>query len=925
MMKKIITFTILCFSLHSYAQNEASNWYFGSNAGIRFNPNGTITELTDGQLNTDEGCTTISDVDGNLLFYTDGITVWDRLHRPMPNANGIAGNGLYGDPSSTQSAIVIPKPKDPNIYYIFTADTSLNGDPDLGFHYSEVDMRLNGTFGDVISKNINLLLNSTEKISAVVKDCNTQALWVITLSSLNGNPADTVFNTFHAYEVTDTGIQTTPVSSTFNDLAVIDQRGYLKLSPDGTKLACANSVDGLFLYDFDVDTGIVSNQEKININFSRPGKRQSPYGIEFSQNNNILYVTTYYNPETNEELRSPAEQYGALLQYDLTATNINTTEVVIDNRQTYRGSLQLGPDGRIYRAMSITYPQGSPFLSVINNPNVLGTACNYEHNAIRLSRNSRQGLPPFITSFFAQKIDIIGNNSTSTRLQLCEGDTYTLKADDIAGATYLWTLDGVPLSETNYFLEVNASDLLASGSGLYKVFIDLNTGKCDDTYEGIATVGVNANPIAYDAVLTQCDEDGILGGFTRFDLTQAYDELTGGLPELSTRFFTDSSMSNDVPNSNDYIYDADNPSPVYVEVYNTNTNCSNTSILTLNLSHVNIPSYEHPVCDELESEDGINTFNLDDITTDIQTTNSFTFPIIYYETYEYALLEENNIKDVSYTNKSPYNQTIYARIENNNACFGIVEVTLIVNKLPDIDTEDLTYFYCLNESPQTIPINALIPSNVQNDYTYSWSTGENSYEIQINEPKNYVVTATNTITGCSKKRTVIVLPSNVAIIQEINVVDVSQNNTITVMASGEGEYEYRLLDENNTVVFPYQESNIFENVSPGIYTVTVNDVKNDCGPPVNEKFSVIGFPKFFTPNNDGRHDTWQVYGVSSMFQPNTKIRIFNRYGKLIKQLTPLGEGWDGTSNGEKLPVDDYWFDIVLQDGRVFKNHFTLKY
>ncbi|WP_303315791.1 T9SS type B sorting domain-containing protein [Flavivirga abyssicola] len=919
-MKKIIIFGILCFSLYSYTQNEASNWYFGANAGIRFNPNGTITELTAGQLNTDEGCTTISDANGNLLFYTDGITVWDRLHRPMPNANGIVGSGLYGDPSSTQSAIVIPKPKDPSIYYIFTADTSLNGDPDRGFHYSEVNMRLNGTFGDVTSKNINLLPNSTEKISAVVKDCDTQALWVITLSSLNGDPTDFIFDTFHAFEVTDTGINTTPVSSTFSGLNIFDQRGYLKLSPDGTKLACANSIDGLFLYDFDVNSGKVSNQKQIDINFSRPGKSQSPYGVEFSQNNNILYVTTYYNPLTIDELIDPTEQYGALLQYDLTATDINATEVVLDNRQTYRGSLQLGPDGRIYRAMSITYPQGSPFLSVINNPNVLGPSCNYKHNEISLSRDSRQGLPPFITSFFAQKIDIIGNNSTSTRLQLCEGDSYRLEADYGSGATYSWKKDGVhQAAYTEHFFDVTET-------GLYKLFIDLNTGKCDDTFEGIANVTINKKPIAYDAILTQCDEDGILGGLTRFDLTQANSDLTGGVPELATRFFTDSSRTTEVPNSSDYTFNADAPEPIYVEVYNTNTNCYDTSVLTLNLSTRFLAPYRYNDCDELGSEDGINTFHLDDITTNIQTSNSFTHPIIFYKTFVDALLEENNIEGPSYTNNdSPYSQTIYARIENNNACFGIIEVRLIVNKLPDIDTEDLTYYYCLNESPQTIPINALIPRNVQNDYTYSWSTDENSYEIQINEPKNYIVTATNTITGCSKKRTIVVLPSNVATIQEINVVDASQNNTITVIATGEGTYEYRLIDENNTVVFPYQESNVFENVFPGIYTVTVNDVKNDCGPPTNDKAYVIGFPKFFTPNNDGKHDTWQIYGVSNMFQPNTKIRIFNRYGKLIKQITPLGEGWDGTINGQKLPVDDYWFDIELQDGRVFKNHFTLKY
>ncbi|MCF1193098.1 T9SS type B sorting domain-containing protein, partial [Mangrovimonas sp. AS39] len=109
----------------------------------------------------------------------------------------------------------------------------------------------------------------------------------------------------------------------------------------------------------------------------------------------------------------------------------------------------------------------------------------------------------------------------------------------------------------------------------------------------------------------------------------------------------------------------------------------------------------------------------------------------------------------------------------------------------------------------------------------------------------------------------------------------------------------------------------------GIYTVAVRDVKNDCGV-VEDMVSVIGFPKYFTPNNDGQNDFWQVIGITQFTQPNTEILIFNRYGKLITKIDPLGMGWDGTLNGEHLPTDDYWFFITLQDGRIFKSHFTLK-
>jgi len=121
---------------------------------------------------------------------------------------------------------------------------------------------------------------------------------------------------------------------------------------------------------------------------------------------------------------------------------------------------------------------------------------------------------------------------------------------------------------------------------------------------------------------------------------------------------------------------------------------------------------------------------------------------------------------------------------------------------------------------------------------------------------------------------------------------------------------------------PYQDENVFENVSPGLHTVYIRD-KNDCGI-VEDNVSVIGFPKFFTPNGDEHNATWQVYGINTPNQVNSKIYIFDRYGKLITKLDPQGPGWDGTYNGNNMPSNDYWFYVILQDGREFRSHFALK-
>ncbi|WP_452224184.1 T9SS type B sorting domain-containing protein [Lacinutrix chionoecetis] len=1103
-MKKIVLLLLTLLScVISNAQKEASNWYFGDNAGVNFNlDTDIVTPLNNGQLATDEGCTSISDANGNLLFYTDGRTVYNANHNIMPN-----GTGLRGDPSSTQSAIIIPKPNDPDIYYIFTVDTPSLDNVDLGFNYYEVNLTLNGGLGDVVNNaGTQLLSNTSEKLSAVLKDCQTQAVWVITFGDSNGGENN---NTFYAYEVTDAGVNTTPVTSPLG-FSITESRGYLKFSPDGSKLVSANVGQGLLLHDFDTNTGIVSNYQFININFDSPnGAQQQSYGVEFSPNNNLLYVSTFFS--NNGDINNPNNQYGGLLQFNLNNGNISGSQVILDERQTYRGGLQLGPDGKLYRAMSNTYNDGSPFLSVVNNPNQVGVGCNYQHNAIALTSDSRQGLPPFITSFFSEDIDIIQNGTNTTNLPLCIGETYTLMADDVPGAIYTWTMDGNPLAEDDF-------DLVVSAPGLYRVEIEVtgntcgllegeavvtyydvpvanqpsNMEACDVNNDGIvdfdlasqtasiidsqdpavfsvsyfttmldATSNTNSingvyqstsssqtiyariyninnhncfdvtsfdvisfntpviasandleicdndanpmdgqtafvlsdfnvailgsqnpaqfavsyygnqvdadaatnsypnnytnqnpvtetifvrvennnntscystesfnlviNPIpeAFDTDIYQCDEQDMVDGFTTFNLTQANNALTGNTPDRLTQFYT---TLNDAQNDTNEIdgnafNNTANPQTIYVRVINGTSGCFNISTLILETSDTQINNYNaQPVCDEIGSEDGINTFNLDNFSVDILNGLPAGLDIAYYETENDALLENNPLNTL-YQNTVPYTQTIYVRVENDNACYGINEVYLTINPLPSLEADE-TLLYCLNEFPDTITLDAGLMDNAA-DYSFNWSNSETTETIAVNTTGIYTVTVTNNTTMCSKLRTVIVEPSNIAEIDEIIIVDGSvNNNQITILTTGEGEYLYALTDQDENTT-PYQSSNVFTQIPPGIYNVTIRDIKNNCGI-INTNISVIGFPLYFTPNGDNINDTWQVYGVSKIFQPNSEILIFDRYGKLITQIKASDTGWDGTFNGKPLPQSDYWFSVKLQDGREYRNHFTLK-
>lgn len=400
-MKKVLLTTVilLTYFTNLYSQNEANNWYFGNRAGLTFN---TVppSPLTNGVLNTSEGCATLSDAAGNLLFYTDGINVWNRNHILMPN-----GTGLMGDPSAAQSAIVIPKPGSRTNFYIITVPETGS----VGMRYSEVDISLNGGLGDILTTNKNTLLfaPSSEKVTAV-KHANGVYYWVIGRQNSSSN-------IYRAFLIDCNGINTTPVTSAVGTTGG-ENWGYLVASPDATRLASASSGSGVELTSFDPSTGVVSNPIFLG-SLSYSGHTGGNYGVAFSPNGNVLYASSITN--------------WAVVQWDLTAANIPASQLYLGDaagngatRPSYRGgALQLGPDGKIYVAHV-----GTPALGVIHSPNTIGTGCNLQNNAINLSaRNCVLGLPPFIQSYFSDNLDINYSN-------ICEGETTSFS---FSGGNYL--------------------------------------------------------------------------------------------------------------------------------------------------------------------------------------------------------------------------------------------------------------------------------------------------------------------------------------------------------------------------------------------------------------------------------------------------------------------------------------------------------
>ena len=362
-MKIRIIFFFVLLSQLLFSQGEASNWYFGDQAGIKFHPDGSVTALTDGILYSIEGSSTISDASGQLLFYTNGTTVCNRNHQVMPNGDNLLGNFF----NSTQSATIIQKPGSLNLYYIITIGDYSNN---YGLRYSVVDMNLNGGLGDVTSeKNVLLLNNVREKLS-VVKKANGIDYWLVTILYST--------NQFFTFSLTSSGINITPVISFSGNIISDDASGYLKFSPKGNKLVMCDLVSTgtsgakAQLFDFDNVTGLINNPIDL-----LPNNDNNIYGAEFSPNGEVLYVSGHIS----------------LYQFNMNATNIQSSVAVVSGGGS---ALQLGPNGKIYIAYWSSY-----YLSHIDNPNQLGAGLNIIGQSVYLDgRICRFGLPAFSQSYF---------------------------------------------------------------------------------------------------------------------------------------------------------------------------------------------------------------------------------------------------------------------------------------------------------------------------------------------------------------------------------------------------------------------------------------------------------------------------------------------------------------------------------------------
>ncbi len=496
-------------------------------------------------------------------------------------------------------------------------------------------------------------------------------------------------------------------------------------------------------------------------------------------------------------------------------------------------------------------------------------------------------------------------------------------------------------------------------------------------YDVLDTTGSKPND-----VLLLCDEQLTLDRYSIFDTSTLENLLIGNNSDPTTLPYQDTSNY-----IFEYTYDDDNGNPVTTPTLDPKINLTNQPItLTLtnpigetapfiSTSSVDFMVFETPTpfsgivledCDDVASGSDTDlktvfTINLDEFKENLfkDPNISGSSPVQDFNNFEYTFTLFDKTDTVISTglpaNELPPTITAetgdYIIVDLLNPvsksygvdCENSIRVDFVVNPLPSYDIDDET-IVCLNplpDNPIEIGTSNWLGASDPTIYTFNWtredldgnldtSYSEKGETIKVDKGGVYTVLVEDAITKCPRTKSITVTESEIATItlDEIDVEDLTndETNTITIDNSnlGIGDYEFSLDDPFG----PYQDQPKFEFVKPGIHTIYIRDKNSyytfDYGCGIAQiDVSVIGYKKYFTPNGDGINETWKVLGIRSDFNSDSKVYIFDRFGKLLKELDPLTEGWDGTYLGKPMPATDYWFRTYLEDGREFKGHFSL--
>jgi len=567
-----------------------------------------------------------------------------------------------------------------------------------------------------------------------------------------------------------------------------------------------------------------------------------------------------------------------------------------------------------------------------------------------------------------------GTNSGQQILDLTLNEAYIKNGETTLELHYFPTLTDLE-NNTNELLTPNAAlvgDTTLTGDPIdlvQYVYIAVSSPNYTD-YTGrdcfeIIKQGYIINPLpTVNTITYRLCETAPIDQTEVFDLTTQTSDLLAGnattpSSTYSLSYYTDASLSavSQITTPSAFTNTSD-PQIIYVVATNNSTGCqSDVAQMTLAVEEAAFATGPQIVstCDDYDNPyDGVYQLDLTSYADEILAgQNPAIFLVSYYTSQVDAIAGTNALSLAEaqlYTTDADVD-TIWVKVENSSntivpVCYAITTIEIDIERYPNpiIDTENGVNTICVNYENDQVIRPLTLESGITNplDYTFEWFEGTST--TVIGTDPNYIVNtaeasgATRSYTvkvtsisalGCSTTSEVFeVIQSGPAVVATgttgYTVTNAfSDNQIITVTVEGYGTYQYSIDDG------PRQDSNIFENVSFGEHTIYVWDTEGgiaySCEVLEINNVQIIDYPHYFTPNGDGIHDTWNIVGLSN--QPTAKIYIFDRYGKLLKQISSTGDGWDGSYNGQPLPSTDYWFSVEYLEQNVskeFKAHFSLK-
>lgn len=884
--KTILHYLCLVFILFQhvdvYAQQQVNNWFFGANAGLNFNSGNPVFQA--GSLSTMEGSAAISDKNGNLLFYTDGRVVWDKTHNQMLN-----GNGLLAGPagSSTQAALIIEHPGDENLYYLFTTMEE-NIFLSSSLHYNVIDIRANGGLGAVVEKNKRLMsIYGREKLTAV-KHGNNKDIWV--LAAPRGD------NLFYRFLVTDKGINETPTRVRVGQKPELrDVRGYMKFSPDGKKLAVANTKTHVEIFDFNAWTGAITNARVIPNQYNQNGC--GSYGLEFSPDSKLLYVSEIFECTKSEPKGLNIFQYDISHNAEQDILNSRFT-IESSTTLTSAGALQLAPDGKIYIAYD-----GADHLGVISAPCIYGVGSGYTREYLTLPPGSKSsfGLPNFMTSYLGR-----GSIQVTT-------DCISLNADFELTMTTTenvhWDFDD-PDSGTNNHLAGQSVSHQFSKSGIYNIKAIIN-GICNDTLKKTVAIGISEVPTK-DTLLCLGSTLTLESQFTEGEFlwqngstNPTIDVVSAGNYHVTTNLagcavkesFTVTTISTSPLQIDTSICGNDFPATIDAGYAGTGylwQDNSTNRALSITGAGTYAVKIETGGC-SIEKIFKVRSLSYDRIDLGNDTTfceNSSGTMRFSNLSLEYTWSTGDTGPALTITAPGLY----WCEAKNSNGCIG--RDTIEISYIP------LPVFSLGNDTALCAGATLQIDLTGLGDH-YLWQDNTENKVYTITQPGVYSVAVTSQ--GCTSKDTLIVNEKT------IPRPDLGLNASIcpgdSIMLHP-GTTDGLVVWNNQFVNQTYYVANA------GLYSVSVT---NECGTGRDEIAITLKdcdtdiiFPTAFTPNNDGLNDVFKPLRAGGV--TNYKLLIFDRWGQVVFESTQVTTGWSGISSGREMPSGMYIWQVNYSSG-----------